>query len=90
MNKNNNSPEKSNVMPVAQRLSNFMRIYSADPISGEMIENNHEFKATENLPKKQASKPRVNLGGAYCANCGGSVKHGMFCSISCERSIFGG
>lgn len=90
MNKNNNSPEKSIVMTPAQMMSNFMRIYSADPVSGDMIENNHEFKPTEKTPKKQISNLRVNLTKAYCANCGQPATCGMFCSTSCERAIFGG
>lgn len=84
MSKNQNTSENSmeKLMP---GLKAFMKIYSADPITGDMIATNHEFKDNKPVPKIL----KINTGSAFCANCGGPARHGIFCSIGCEQQIFG-
>jgi hypothetical protein len=87
MSKNNNSPENVKAMTDAQKLGNFMRIMSMDPVSGNMVELSHEFKGTEKIQKSK--KPLSFRSTARCVNCGKESKYSSYCSLSCEGEMMG-
>jgi hypothetical protein len=74
-------------MTDAQKLGNFMRIMSMDPVSGNMVELSHEFKATKKIQKSK--KPTIERMAARCTNCGMEAKYSFYCSIKCESEITG-
>jgi hypothetical protein len=78
---------KSIAMTDAQKLDNFMRILSMDPVSGNMIELNHEFKATQKTKKSKTIYKYLST--ARCVNCGRESKFASYCSIKCEGEILG-
>jgi hypothetical protein len=87
MSKNNNSPENVKAMTDAQKLGNFMRIMSMDPVSGNMVELSHEVKATKKIKKSKKSFSFRST--ARSVNCGRTSKFSFYCSIKCESEITG-
>jgi hypothetical protein len=78
-NPNTESGKSIGVSGLPEDLANFLRVYS--------IEMNSRHGLQDSEPKGESQQ--IDLDGPFCACCGRPARFGMFCSMKCEREIFG-